>query len=70
MCTSNLTDVYLLSSTGALTTRTDGANPLVGSSNSGADGACETCGVTINQMTKEALITMGLHTSGSGGSSS
>ena len=66
VCTSNLTDVYLLSSTGALTTRTDGANAFVGSTSAGADGACETCGVTINQMTNEALITMGLHTSGSG----
>jgi hypothetical protein len=61
VCTSNLTDVYLLSSQSTTTgvpdaTLTSGATGFA----SFSGGRCMNCGVTINQVTNTAVIWMGL----------
>jgi len=55
VCTSNGTDVYVLSGTSLVTTLTSGATGLAGFSG----GECETCGVTFNPPTNQALLTEG-----------
>ena len=67
VCTSNLTDVYLLSSKSTTAgvpdaTLTSGAT---GSANF-SGGSCMNCGVTINQVTNTAAIWMGLSPSSPG----
>jgi hypothetical protein len=55
VCTSNGTDVYLLSGTSLVTTLTSGATGEATFSG----GTCETCGVTMNPLTNQALLTEG-----------
>jgi hypothetical protein len=67
VCTSNLTDVYLLSSKGTTAgvpdaTLTSGATGFA----SFSGGRCMNCGVTINQVTNTAVIWMGLSRSSHG----
>jgi hypothetical protein len=55
VCTSNGTDVYLLSGTTLVTTLKSGATGFAGFSG----GECETCGVTFNPPSNQALLTEG-----------
>lgn len=62
VCTSNLTDVYLISgSTLSLTnTLTSGAT----ASQNFSGGTCETCGVTVDTVHNQAAVTIGSATGG------
>ena len=62
VCSSNGTDVYLLSGTSLVNTLSSGATGFAGFSG----GLCETCGVTINPVTNQALLTEGTSPSGTG----
>jgi hypothetical protein len=55
VCSSNGTDVYILSGTSLLTTLTSGAAGFAEFSG----GECETCGVTLDLTTNKALLTEG-----------
>jgi hypothetical protein len=64
VCTANNSHVYLVSGTSLAT-----STPLTTSANGTANfsgGSCQNCGVAINQLTNEAVITMGLAGSPSG----
>jgi hypothetical protein len=61
VCVSNGTDVYVLTGTGPVATFTDNAAGTTTTSG----GTCSTCGVSINQLTNQAILTEGT-TSGSG----
>jgi hypothetical protein len=61
VCVSNGTDVYVLTGTGPIATFTDTA---AGTTNT-SGGTCATCGVSINQLTNQAILTEGT-ASGSG----
>ena len=56
VCTANNTDVYLLSGT----TRTNTLTSSASGSASFTGGSCQNCGVTINQVTNEAVVSMGV----------
>jgi hypothetical protein len=55
VCTSNGTDIYLLSGTSLITTLTSGATGFAAFSG----GICSTCGVTFNVTSNQALLTEG-----------
>jgi hypothetical protein len=62
VCSSDLTDVYLITGTTLNTTLTSDANQFTGFSG----GACETCGVAINEVANKAVLTIGLSSAPSG----
>jgi choice-of-anchor A domain-containing protein len=62
VCSSNGTNVYILSGTSVVTTLADGAASTLGFSG----GVCETCGVTLNTATNQAILMEGT-SSGAGG---
>jgi hypothetical protein len=62
VCSSNGTDVYLITGSTLNTTLTSDANAFAGFSG----GACETCGVAINEVANKAVLTIGLTPSPSG----
>jgi hypothetical protein len=61
VCTSNLSDVYVINGT-TVTTLTDSANTNPGTSISFSGGSCSTCGVTVDPTANFAII--GLESSG------
>lgn len=62
VCSSNGTDVYLISGTTLNTTLTSGADQ----SSSFSGGSCKTCGVVVNALANQAVLTIGLSTAASG----
>jgi hypothetical protein len=62
VCVSNGTDVYLLEGTSLTTTLTDSAINFAAFSG----GLCETCGVTIDLQSNQAILTEGTPTGGGG----
>jgi len=62
VCTANNTDVYLLTGSTLTTTLTSGATGTAGFSG----GSCMNCGLAINGVTHQAVITEGLSGSPSG----
>lgn len=57
VCVANNTDVYLINGTKLTTTLTSGSSALTGFTG----GDCNNCGVTINAVTNQAVISMGIH---------
>jgi hypothetical protein len=62
VCSSNLTDVYLITGTTLNTTLSSDANQFAGFSG----GSCETCGVAVNEVANKAVLTIGLSSAPSG----
>ena len=62
VCSSNVTDVYLITGSTLNTTLTSDANQFTGFSG----GSCETCGVAINEVANKAVLTIGLSSAPSG----
>lgn len=62
VCVANTTHVYHISATNTVTTLTSGANTFAGFSG----GDCENCGVAVNTLTNQAVITEGYTPSASG----
>jgi hypothetical protein len=56
VCTANNTDVYLLTGSTLNKTLTSGATTFAGFSG----GSCENCGVSINALTNQAVLTIGI----------
>ncbi|HSM86853.1 MAG TPA: hypothetical protein VLT16_11900, partial [Candidatus Limnocylindrales bacterium] len=63
VCTANNTDVYLLSGTALTTTLKSGSTGTAAFSG----GTCQTCGVAVNAATNQAVLTVGLAGSTTGG---
>ena len=59
VCSSNGTDIYLITGSTLNTTLTDGAD----ASTFFSGGACETCGVAMNQTANKAVLAIGISTS-------
>ncbi len=59
VCTGNNTDVYLVSGSALTNTLTSGADAFA----SFSGGACMNCGVALNNLTNQAVITVGLSAS-------
>jgi hypothetical protein len=62
VCSSNGTDVYLISGSTLNTTLTSGADQ----SFTFSGGSCETCGVAMNESANKAVVTIGMSTAASG----
>ncbi len=61
VCTSNLTDVYVIHGSTVTTTLTDGASTT---QQVFSGGSCRTCGIAIDAVHNRAAITMGLASGG------